>query len=320
MLVVVASNYWLLLVWRTMGAVGYGVAFAACQGYAVDNTTPATRTRGIAIFIGGVMSASICGPSIGGMIADHLGFDLTLLFAAGIMIAAMAVGQMLMGDGVRRTGAQKLGWRELKHVILNPRMLALLIFIAVPAKILLNGALFYLVPLYLTSGGETQSVIGRVMMVYGTTAVLMGPVAAGYADARPHQHHLFVGLGAAIAGLGLAPIGVMPGQIWILVAGIALLGFGQAFSIPVQLALVTQFTSCSCADIGPAAALGVFRFVERAGGALGPILAGFLVSDLGYSGAIACMGQLSGACAFAFLIAFAVFARKASASSIGGQS
>lgn len=318
-LIVVTDGYWWMLAWRIVGAIGYGVAFAACQGYAVENTTPATRTRGIAVFIGGVMAASICGPSIGGMIADHLGFGVTLLFASGVILAAMVVGQALMGDGARRAKAQPLGWRELKGVLVNPSMLALLMLISVPAKILLNGALFYLTPLYLTSIGEPQAVVGRVMMVYGVTAVLLGPLAAGCADARPTRHHLFVGLGATLAGLGLAPLGVMPDRLWILVAGIGALGFGQALCIPVQLSLVTQFAARRCSDLGPAAVLGVFRFVERAGGALGPIVAATLVGELGYGGAIAAMGQLSALCAVAFLIAFAVFSWKVPAAEIGGQ-
>lgn len=286
------ESYWQLLVLRIVQAIGYGVAFIACQGYAVDNSTAATRTRGMAYFVGGVMAAAVCGPSLGGILADHLGVRPALLVAAGVALAAAAVGLALMQETqvAERPQAHVLSLRQLLRVLSNRRLLALLIFCAVPAKIVLSGVLFYLTPLYLAALNESPSVTGRVMMIYGLAMVFVGHVAATAADQRPALRPWFTSVGGLVSSLGLLALPWMPGELWVVVVAVTALGIGQAFSVSPQLALVPEICAAECRQLGSATVLGVFRLVERAGGALGPLVAASLAGIIGQPGAAAAIG------------------------------
>jgi len=299
-----AQTYAQMLLWRMVCAVGYGVVFITCQGYAVDNTTARTRARGMAMFVGGVMAAAVCGPSIGGIVADHIGFRPTLMISAAVALAAAIVAQALMRDAgpADLPAQQALGWREIVAVVRNRRMFTLLLLTAIPAKVVLSGVLFYLTPLYLAEMSQPQSVIGRVLIVYGIAMVLLGPLAARFADSHWRQRHWFVSLGALVSGLGLVPMLWMPGDFWVLVGGVASLGVGQALSVSPQLALVSEISLEECQDLGAATVLGVFRLIERAGGALGPFVAGLLAEEVGNAAAVAGIGLMALITGFLFML------------------
>jgi predicted membrane protein/HAMP domain-containing protein len=69
-----ALNLYDLLLWRSLCALGYAMVFVAAQGYVLDRTGHSNRAQGFALFIGAIMVATVCGPSIGGILADNIGF------------------------------------------------------------------------------------------------------------------------------------------------------------------------------------------------------------------------------------------------------
>jgi predicted MFS family arabinose efflux permease len=289
----VVVSYWQLLLFRGLSAAGYGVVFVSCQSYAIDNTTAKTRAGGIAMFVGGIMAAALCGPSIGGLVADHFGFRMALLVAAAIALGGAAIGQAVMADSNQPAAPQKpFTLRDVGVIVSNRRLLALIVLVAIPAKLVLSAVLFYLTPIYLAAMGEPQSVVGRVLMIYGLATVLLGPFVARFADTYWHQRHWFVGLGAILSGCGFLPILWMPDNFWVLVAGVAALGIGQALSMSPQLALVPELAARECHEMGASVVLGIFRLIERTGGSLGPLAAGALAGSLGNGSAIAWIGQV----------------------------
>jgi len=56
------------------GGAAWAIAFVAAQGYVLDHTDAHTRTAGLAAFVGIIMVSMICGPSIGGILADGIGY------------------------------------------------------------------------------------------------------------------------------------------------------------------------------------------------------------------------------------------------------
>src|SRR6185503_8360363 len=67
-----AFNLYDLLLWRSLCALGYAMVFVAAQGYVLDRTGHENRAQGFALFIGAIMVATVCGPSIGGILADNI--------------------------------------------------------------------------------------------------------------------------------------------------------------------------------------------------------------------------------------------------------
>tara|TARA_R110002110_G_scaffold12206_23_gene58272 strand:- start:68 stop:2191 length:2124 start_codon:yes stop_codon:yes gene_type:complete len=308
-----------LLFWRCLCAFGYATIYIACQGYIADNTDSSNRAQGMAIFMGGVFAAGICGAAIGGILADRIGFRLTFFVSTALaLLAAILVVNLIDPQPPRTDKApkRKLRFGDFTMLLGNARFLALLLLGAIPGKIILTGFLFYLAPLYLKLLGDNQSTIGRVLMAYGIVTILMTPVFAKLAD-RLGAHRWFVGLGTAISGLGL--IGILYQQSTIsVVAGVVMLGLGHAMSISPQLAMVSEVCAREVAEIGQTTVLSIFRLIERMGSVVGPFIVAALIGAFGYSGAMAGTGILISSAGVLFLAVFLGFA--ASGSSKGSKS
>jgi len=279
-----------LLLWRALAGFGYAVIYIACQGYVAIHADPAKRVSGMATFMGAVFAAAICGPSIGGILADRVGHAMTLAVSAGLVVlAATLIHGLLSGTADHQdTERRPLRLRDMAMVLSNRRLLALLVFSAIPAKILLTGFLFYLAPLFLTDMGESQSSVGRIIMLYGLMNVLVTPLAARVAD-RVGNLPLLVGGGAMLSGLGAAAIVLGP-SAWMVALAVFTMGIAHALAISPQLVLVQEVCARECRELGQTTVLSVFRLVERLGNVVGPFVVGTLVTLYGYGDAMALTG------------------------------
>ncbi|MFW5641245.1 MAG: MFS transporter [Roseicyclus sp.] len=293
-----------LAVLRALSGLGYALTFVACQGQVIDRTDATDRTVGMSIFVGGIMAADVCGPAIGGILANQIGYQATLLVAAGVAAFAGLVAVALLDNAPFRGGgdAPTLGLRVFAACLSNGRLLGVLVFAAIPAKLVLSGFLFFLVPLLLIELGSTEAEIGRIAMVYGVAALLLMPALAGFCD-RFRAHGLMVGAGALLTGWALVPLGLGAEPILVAAAVLAL-GVGQAMSIPAQTVLVTLVSAGEMERFGPGPVLGVFRLAERLGAVAGPLLAAATAQAHGLAEAAVVFGYVSIATGTAFAALF----------------
>ncbi len=298
-----AHNVLDLLLWRSLCAVGYAMVFVAGQAYVLDHATPATRARSFALFVGAIMAATVCGPSIGGILADNIGvrftFGIAALLAAGSMLAIRGLPDMRPAVGRATARLPKLS--EIAALVGNARFMAVTGLAAMPAKILLTGMCFYLVPLYVVSIGDSQSMAGRVLMTYAVAMVVLAPLTAGWATNRERMHWL-VGGGLVISGLGGVLMLSGAGVGWVFLA-VLLVGLGQSMSISAQSALVSEHCQPEIERLGEGTVYGVYRLLERLGNATGPLLAAVLLRWLDYRFSFAALGAGVAACGIVFLLA-----------------
>jgi MFS family permease len=172
---------------------------------------------------------------------------------------------------------------------------------AMPAKIVLTGICFYLIPLYMLSIGSSQAMTGRLLMSYAVVMVLMSPLTANLARSRESMEWL-VGGGLALSGVGGLLLLAGGGTLWVW-AAILLIGFGQSLSMSAQSALVGEHCTEEVEKMGEPAVYGVYRLLERLGNALGPVLAGVLVLNFGYRSSFAVIGAMALFCGATFLVA-----------------
>ena len=290
-----AQSYYDLVGWRILSGVGYGLIFIAAQAWVADNTGARNRAQGMTVFVGGVFAATICGPSIGGIFADRIGFEATFLISAALAtVSGLLVYTMLDGTVSARTSHRTpFGGQEWKALLSDGRLFAVTVFAAVPGKLILAGFLFYLVPLYLSELGNRQSVIGWMIMLYGVSTLVCMPFAARFAD-RSGRHAVVVAAGGVLAGVGcLASLSetMVGGPSNAVMIAILALGFGHALSLTSQIAIVQEVASHH-GGLGQASIIGAYRLVERVGMVLGPIVAGALAASFGYQGAIVGIGVI----------------------------
>ena len=294
-----------LLLWRSMCAVGYAMVFVSAQAYVLDHSNAQNRATNIATFVGAIMVATVCGPSIGGILADNVGERWTFAVAALLALASLASIRQLPdhrpeGAG-ERAPARVPRLAEVGALLANRRFLTLTALAAMPAKILLTGLCFYLMPLYVVSAGGTQAMAGRVLMTYGVMVVLLSPLAARWATTRERMEWL-VGGGLVLSGLGGLLL-LVGGDVAYVFGAMVLVGAGQAMSISAQTALVSEHCARAIAQMGEGAVYGVYRLLERLGNAAGPLIAAGLVMAQGYRWGFVALGGFVCLCGLLFVAA-----------------
>lgn len=302
-----SNALWQLMLARSVGALGYAITFVASQAFVVDNTQSANRAEGFALLVSAIMVATVCGPPLGGMLADNLGFYAPFVAAAVLSLLAVALAARLpsTAQGARVAGGASA--LKVLSVLGNKSFSMLCVCAAVPSKMLLTGLAFYLLPLYAVALGGNQATAGRMLLLYAIVMVVLVPVAARWSD-RSGRRDWFTAGGLAISTLGAVAVGLAPGLPSLALA-MLILGLGQAISIASQSALVGVFAQDEARTFGETAVYGAYRLIERLGNAAGPLVAGVLLAQFGFQGAF--VGLSAGA--FGLAVVFFVFAQRQSA-------
>lgn len=293
-----AAGYWDLLAWRALSAIGYATTFIACQGFVLEATRADNRAKGTAMMVGGITLADICGPAFGGVFAERIGQSATFLVAAGVAtVAALAVVKLMARNADHEDVPRRVRLRDFAVAFANRRLLGQIFLAALPAKLLLTGFLFYLLPVYLLQLGQGEGDVGRVVMVYGLAMMVGSPLFASLTD-RWRNYGLAVSIGGflSVAMMLVFPF-VQPE--WVVIAAtlaVAAFGLGQSMSITAQVSLVVSLADEGKVRQGQAPELTVLRFVERLGGGLGPLIAAALTSWLPVGHSIALFGGIGSGC------------------------
>ncbi len=287
-----AVGIWDLVLWRALSGIGYASTFVACQSYVLDATNDSNRTQGTAMMVSGIMLADICGPAIGGIVAGHFGPDMTFIAGATIAFLAVLLAFFLMDNMVRGKTPPPIPTKAaLRAMLGNRRLQVLILFAAIPAKLILSGFLYYLTPMILLQSGATTAETGRVIMLYGLVAILTGWAAAKWTDKNQNETRA-VGIGGGLTAAGLLLAGWLPEYALFAVA-VALLGLAQATSIPAQLSASLKLSKDFTKDHGTGPVLAVLRLAERLGGAAGPLLAAGLTLLVGTTHAVLIFGAFA---------------------------
>ena len=301
-----ALDYFDLIAWRVLSGIGYGLIFIAAQAWVAEHTDVRHRAQGMTVFVGAAFAAAICGPSIGGILADRLGFETTFLISAGLAAVSGTLVYAMLDGTARRRSAHRiaLGGRELRALLSDGRLFTVTVFAAIPGKLILTGFLFFLVPMYLSELGYRLSVIGWMITLYGAATLACTSIAARFAD-RSGRHAAVVAAGCVLTGLGcLATLSdtALGGAFSAVLIAILALGFGHALSLTSEIAIV-QDIARRRGGLHQPSMVGAYRLAERGGMVLGPIVAGMLAAAFGYRGAIVGIGVIVLVCAAIYAIA-----------------
>lgn len=305
-----APDLWSLLLARAATAFGYAAVTIAAQGYIAAVTPAQERAQGMSVFVGTLMAASICGTAVGGILAGEFGYRPVFGLAALLGLLAGWLGWRMLAQlpkGHEGPARPHLGFAALREVLANPRFLALLLFAAIPGKVVLTGFVIFGIPLYLADLDATPADTARVILAYSLLVVFLGPWASRLAD-RSGGSMAFTFAGTLLSGLAVASLDLWSG---LLAAGaaVAALGLAHAISISPQIALATQVAGAEVERLGQTTVLGLLRMTERIGSVLGPLAVGALIAWRGFETAMLLTGLGVVAAAFTFL-AFNLIGRR----------
>ena len=288
-----------LLLWWSLAGLSWGIVFVAAQGYVLRHASGPLRVKGLAFFVGIIMISSVCGPAIGGILADGIGYRATLFFAGLIgCCSAWMIRVRLPDDRGVAPSHRPTRMSDIARLLRNRRFVVFLLTGAMPAKIVLIGFCFYLIPLYLPDIGSSSAMAGRLIMLYAIVMVIGIPLASRWSGAAS-QRRLFVCAGLLLSGVaGLLPL-VLPGIPGV-VGLVLLLGIGQSLSIAPQTAMVAPLCQQEILLLGEGTVLGVYRLIERIGNVFGPLVAALLLQHFGFGATFALIGLFVLFCGISF--------------------
>jgi MFS family permease len=235
----------------------------------------------------------MCGPVIGGLLAVK--FGAVLAFAVAAVCALVA---LFMARGLRRVesagallpSGKVLSMAVVRNTVRHPTLMALMVFSSVPGKLTSTAVLLMLVPLSSVEMGFPPSVTGRLLLLFFMGFFLVSGVSARWSD-RWNARKPFIAIGGLVSAVACF-VAYGLDSVWGLCALCGLLGLGQAWVASPQIVLATQLIATRGASADGEMALGLYRLVERLGGALGPVLAAVLIGQWGLRGALLGLGLL----------------------------
>ncbi|MBW2481895.1 MAG: MFS transporter [Deltaproteobacteria bacterium] len=304
-----AQTIFQFVLWRGATALGYAMITIACQDYLLGKNVAGSRNVNIAVFIGIVITATMCGTAIGGILAARIGYQATFLIAAGLMILAGFAGyQMLsldIGTGIEVTPTGKGGLAGIRLIFKNRRFLVFLFCIAIPTNILMAAYLWYLVPLYLFELDRTTAEIGRTMMIYYLLIIAIGEAVSKKVNTAKGLT-LLVGLGALLSGIGLVAFHRWY-DFWAVALSVAFLGLSHALIKAPQITLSLEICRAEVQTAGHNIVLGALRVLERFGSIVGLITGAVMIDHYGYQKTTGIAGISVCVASLFFLLFFFVF-------------
>ncbi len=289
-----------LTLWRAMTGLGYAVVTMACQGYMSRAVASGSRAQGFGMFVGAMLTASVCGMALGGVLVERVGFRDVFFVSAGLAMLSGVLANRL-NEPVPTESGRNASVGDLLVLLRNWRFSVLMLFAAIPSKLALTGVVYFLVPVYLVKLGYGFGDIARVMMIYAVTVVVMSPLVARLADQTGWRAGL-VALGGVIGGIGLLVPAIGFGIVPVMMAMLCL-GMAQGLAASAQLAVIPDVCGAECRALGQTNVLAQVRLLERIGSTAGPLAAAALLPVVGYAGAISVLGAVMLAMALVFAVA-----------------
>ncbi|MCY4050540.1 MAG: MFS transporter [Gammaproteobacteria bacterium] len=296
-----AGSYAELILWRCLNGIGYGLIFNACETWIALYSKESNRAHGASAYVGAIFAGYICGPSLGGMLAEYLGQDTTFLISAGLaMISGYAAYRLLASSSPpgkaeskqESSSIKQTGFQPWKTLFTHPRFVGL-VFTAVATRTTLSAFLFFLIPLYLNELGHSTTEIGQMMMLYGGIIVIGTPGISGFCD-RIKRYFPMTFVGALISGIGLLFIltSGMIGESRAVLISIIAVGLGHCLILSPQYAMMQQIVYEHREQIESSVSISIYRFVDRIGLIIGPVLAALLIQRTSYPNSIATIGAI----------------------------
>ncbi len=293
-----------IILFRTLVGMGFAIATLVCQDYVLDVVPKEKRNRSLGLFTAAMYGGVFAGTAIGGILADRLGPNLVFAISAGLVaISGFLSFQLLPKRAVSNPSSSfsfKSAFPPIWRPLLSLRFSSLIFGIAVPANVLLQAFISFLVALQLDTLGASAADIGRVLMTYFLAIALIGPMAPRLFERTFHPAQVGL-IGSLISGFALCAAAIWP-TYWAMLIAVAGAGIGHSLVRDTQVAVAMEIAETSLKHIGTNTVLGSLRTLERAGSIVGLIGLALLSSYAGYTFTIGIVSAwvLLGSAVFAF--------------------
>jgi len=280
------------ILYRSILGLGYGLTWMSFQGFILSTTDTSTKARGIANMAAGIFSGSICGGAAGGMLAERIGFAPVFFVAAALAFLPLLFTFFFLRETYQKPeeisliAQDEIGLKNIASYVFDRDIIGLILFATIPGALCFVGFLYYATPIYLKAQGLTQSNIARLIMLYAISMIYLAPLVNKYVD-RSGNKKGFIAAGGIIGGLGLLVFFFYQGTA---AAVFAIMMLGISSSVALAAQTVYAVDAPAAKRIGAGKAMGIYRFLQRMGQVLGPIVLGIMITQTGIEEGFAITG------------------------------
>lgn len=281
-----AQNYWQLLIFRSLGGIGSVMFTVAALGLLVKLSPPHIRGKVSAAYGATFLIGNITGPIIGGVLAAA-GMRIPFLVYAGTLLIAAAVITFFMPRTPKilatDDGPPPMTMREAWN---DPAYRAAL------ATGFSNGWANFgvrisIVPLFVGAMiSQDPRAAGFVIAAFAVGNAAMLPFSSRFADNYGRKPLVIVG--SIICGIFTVMMGFAGDLTWLLVISV-IAGAGTGALNPGQQAAVADVIGN---ERSGGRVLAIFQMLQDIGAIIGPILAGMIADQWGYSWAFVLTGLI----------------------------
>ncbi len=305
-----AQDYWQLLIFRGLGGAGSVMFTVASMALVVRLAPPESRGRVSGAYASAFLIGNVCGPIVGGLLA---GFGLRvpfLVYAAALVLAAVVVQTQLSHvPAASRDAAATAPAMELREALRDSAYRAGL-FSSFANGWATFGVRMATVPLFAVAAlGAGPGSAGWALAVFAAGNAAALTFSGRLADTLGRKPLMVTGL--LVTGTATAAIGFTHELPWFLLAS-AVAGIGSGLLGPAQQAAIADVIGNKRSG---GRVLAVFQMTADSGAIIGPVVAGLLADQLGYSWAFGATGGVLIAAALIWLSARETFRRPAASSS-----
>ncbi len=278
---------------RAIAGAGQGILFIGVQSYILANARSDNRTRSNGIIVYGFQGGMISGMAIGSLLVGEIGA--VGVFFAAACIAALAIGYCLLLMPVDEPKARMALQTEAGpqgviaamvsslRLLRDPQFAQAILLIGIPAKAVLTGVILFGLPLMLNAMDFAKEDIGQITMIYAACVIFASAVAGHLADRMQTCKTMLVS-GSLLTAAGLmvfaaaghdvvtAGAHAMATKALLFVLGTAMIGCAHGLINAPVVTFVTE--TAVAARLGDAHTAAGYRFLERCGHVLGPMIVG----------------------------------------------
>jgi MFS family permease len=271
---------------RALVGFGYGFCLMSMQNMVVADSRENARGANIAIMFIGLFAGSVCGSSLGGMLAERFGFASVFALSAGMTFLLLPLifwtrGRRLSASLPAVAEKARFSLRETAAFIGQREIAGLFLLMALPAAIVYVGLINFFIPVTLEEAGVGQSDIGRLFMVYSLIFIFFSRRIGSAVEAMPRQSTAVAwggALGAASLFCLALPAGVFS-PFWLAFGAVCFAGLASVVNTSAQIAYLLNRPAV--ARVGSEMALSLYTLSERVGQVGGPLLFGSAMLVLG---------------------------------------
>ncbi|MBL8702875.1 MAG: MFS transporter [Alphaproteobacteria bacterium] len=285
-LLAVSSGFVPVLVARALSGIGQGILFIAVQSFILAVASRERRTQAAGIIVFGFQGGMISGMAMGSLLVTKMGTFGVFSLAAAIAAAMSIYVSAFVPSAARQSAIASepsLRLRDITGVLRSGEFMRTILLVGVPAKAILTGVIIFAMPLLMSNVGYPPEDIGQILMVYAAGVLLASGGISRLVDRSGRTEQVLMA-GAVLSGAGMIIIGLVDQSVLLenphanlvmtilLIVGAAVVGAAHGC---INAPVVTHVANAEVsARIGETTVTATYRFLERIGHILGPIVVG----------------------------------------------